>query len=83
MATVDPRHAWMNLHRNRISRELNERRPRMPWINRVDQGRHLPGAAGNCRGRPLPIPPKAPGRRMRYRDPVRAAGCNATTPADS
>ncbi|AWT13106.1 hypothetical protein DM611_01815 [Stenotrophomonas maltophilia] len=73
----------MNLHRNRISRELNERHPRVAWIYRVDQGRHLPGAAGNCRGCPLPVTPTAPGRRTRCRDPARVAGCSATTPADS
>ena len=28
-----------------------ERLPRMAWIYRVDQGRHLPTAAGNCRRR--------------------------------
>ncbi len=46
---VDPRHAWMNFHRNRIFRRLNEKHPRMAWIDRVDQGRHLPTAAGICR----------------------------------
>ncbi|WP_329888331.1 hypothetical protein, partial [Stenotrophomonas sepilia] len=30
--TVDPRHALINLHRIRISRELNEEHPRMAWI---------------------------------------------------
>jgi len=29
---MDPRHAWMNLHRNRISRQVNEKNPRMAWI---------------------------------------------------
>ncbi len=48
-SVVDPRHAWMNFHRNRIFRELNEKHPRMAWIDRVDQGRHLPTAAGICR----------------------------------
>jgi len=29
---MDPRHAWMNLHRNRIFRQLNEEHPSMAWI---------------------------------------------------
>ncbi|MNM73403.1 hypothetical protein D3C81_851290 [compost metagenome] len=29
---VDPRHAWMDLHRNQIFRQLNEENPRMAWI---------------------------------------------------
>ena len=29
---VDPRHAWMNLRRNRIFRQLNEQHLRMAWI---------------------------------------------------
>ncbi|MDF2482352.1 MAG: hypothetical protein K0R79_2709, partial [Stenotrophomonas indicatrix] len=29
---VDPRHAWMNLHRNRIFRYWIEEHPRMAWI---------------------------------------------------
>ncbi|SMR82924.1 hypothetical protein SAMN05518671_2264 [Stenotrophomonas lactitubi] len=41
---VDPRHAWMNLHRNRIFRQFIEEHPRMAWIYRVDQGRHPPRA---------------------------------------
>ncbi len=45
-SAVDPRHAWMNLHRNRIFRIGIEKHPRMAWIYRVDQGRHLPAAAG-------------------------------------
>ncbi|KAG1469809.1 hypothetical protein G6F57_012038 [Rhizopus arrhizus] len=32
-SAVDPRHAWMNLHRNRIFRELNEIHPRLAWIH--------------------------------------------------
>ncbi|HIE5971897.1 TPA: hypothetical protein ACXN3R_003902, partial [Stenotrophomonas maltophilia] len=39
---MDPRHAWMNLHRVRTFRQLIEEHPRMAWIYRVDQGRHLP-----------------------------------------
>ncbi|PSD27478.1 hypothetical protein C7E17_23670 [Stenotrophomonas maltophilia] len=38
----------MNLHRNRIFRIGIEMHPRMAWICRVDQGRHLPTAAGIC-----------------------------------
>ncbi|CAM0124472.1 hypothetical protein SMJ63A_50268 [Stenotrophomonas geniculata] len=41
---MDPRHAWMNLHRNRIFRIELEKHPRMAWIYCVDQGRHLPTA---------------------------------------
>ncbi len=41
---MDPRHAWMNLHRNRIFRIEIEKHPRMAWIYCVDQGRHLPTA---------------------------------------
>ncbi|AVO30847.1 hypothetical protein D7T48_20240 [Stenotrophomonas maltophilia] len=29
---VDPRHAWRNLHRNRVIRRLIEEHPRMAWI---------------------------------------------------
>ncbi|WP_414609177.1 hypothetical protein [Stenotrophomonas pavanii] len=29
---VDPRHAWTNLHRNRVIRRLIEEHPRMAWI---------------------------------------------------
>ncbi|TFZ46869.1 hypothetical protein E5C33_03855, partial [Stenotrophomonas maltophilia] len=50
-SAVDPRHAWINLHRNRISRIEFEEHPRMAWIYRVDQGRHLPTAAGICHRR--------------------------------
>ncbi|MBA0225703.1 hypothetical protein D7U89_09420 [Stenotrophomonas maltophilia] len=32
----------MNVHRNRIFRTFIEEHPRMAWIYRVDQGRHLP-----------------------------------------
>ncbi|MBA0446949.1 hypothetical protein D7Y61_06345 [Stenotrophomonas maltophilia] len=38
----------MNLHRNRIFRTGGEMHPRMAWIYRVDQGRHLPTAAEIC-----------------------------------
>ncbi|WP_177177079.1 hypothetical protein [Stenotrophomonas indicatrix] len=41
---VDPRHAWMDPHRNRIFRQFVEEHPRMAWIYRVDQGRHPPKA---------------------------------------
>ena len=52
---VDPRHAWMNVHRNRIFRKLIEKHPRMAWIyvsTKVDtyqpqRGRHPP-RAGNA-----------------------------------
>src|SRR5687767_9590873 len=37
---MEPRHAWMNLHRNRIFRIRIEEHPR-----RVDQGRHSPTAS--------------------------------------
>ncbi len=47
-SAVDPRHAWMNLNRNRIFRTGIEKHPRMAWNYRVDQGRHLPTAAGIC-----------------------------------
>ncbi len=47
-SAVDPRHAWMNLHRNRIFRMGIEKHPRMAWIYCVDQGRHLPTAAEIC-----------------------------------
>ena len=47
-SAVDPRHAWMSLHRNRIFRIGKEMRPRMAWIYRADQGRHLPTATGTC-----------------------------------
>ena len=50
-SAVDPRHAWMNLHRNRIFRIGIPKHPRMAWIYRVDQGRHLPTAAEVCRRR--------------------------------
>ena len=46
--SVDPRHAWMNLHRNRIFRMGIEKHPRMAWIYCVDQGRHPPTAAEIC-----------------------------------
>ncbi len=39
---VDPRHAWMNLNRNRKFRSALAKQPRMAWIYRVEQGRHLP-----------------------------------------
>ncbi len=54
---VDPRHAWMNLHRNRIFRHLNEEHPRMAWIyvsTKVDtyQSRKpFRQLADNCRRR--------------------------------
>gem|GEM_PF-6890126 len=48
---VDPRHAWMNLNRNRKNSIELEEHPRMAWIYCVDQGRHLPTAAGDCRRR--------------------------------
>ncbi|PSD27657.1 hypothetical protein C7E17_13830 [Stenotrophomonas maltophilia] len=47
----------MNLHRVRTFRQLIEEHPRMAWIYRVDQGRHLPEQyavptdRGNCRRR--------------------------------
>ncbi|MDH0653051.1 hypothetical protein, partial [Stenotrophomonas maltophilia] len=31
-SAVDPRHAWMNLHQNRIFRIGIEKHPRMAWI---------------------------------------------------
>ena len=54
---VDPRHAWMNLHRNRIFRHLNEEHPRMAWIyvsTKVDtyqRRKPFRQLADNCRRR--------------------------------
>ncbi|PJL05787.1 hypothetical protein B9Y85_08315 [Stenotrophomonas maltophilia] len=46
--TVDPRHAWMDLHRNRIFRQLNEEHPRIAWIYR--SRRSVEGGVGPVAG---------------------------------
>ncbi|QGL99788.1 hypothetical protein FEO89_03085 [Stenotrophomonas maltophilia] len=48
---VEPSHARLlfdQFSNYSISMEIH---PRMAWIQRVDQGRRLPTAAGNCQGR--------------------------------
>jgi hypothetical protein len=42
-------HAWMNLHRNRICRQLNEEHPRVAWIyvsTKVDTYQQQPNSSG-------------------------------------
>ncbi len=63
---MDPRHAWMNLHRVRTFRQLIEEHPRMAWIYRVDQGRHPPTAPAPTDRRKLS---KAGWVRLRGREP--------------
>ncbi|MET3152413.1 UNVERIFIED_ORG: hypothetical protein ABIC77_003672 [Stenotrophomonas geniculata] len=43
---VDPRHAWMNLRRNRIFRQLKEQHPRMAWTHQPPENCQRWGGVG-------------------------------------
>ncbi len=71
---VDPRHAWMNLHRNRIFRKRDEKHPRMAWIycrprstSTNSKPRHPDGSRKSVEGGVGPVagdaasPPPGPG----------------------